>query len=205
MVEIKRPVFLSGENPAMTLFVPGTEQVAAVASYWHCVDSPRGIGHALVLWLAEGTSLATDKGGIFSDNLDLARILVEELTQHFQEFRDVPVGSLACADARCEDTFDGACYRAVCQTPKTRIEVEWADILDRKQISWPRFPAGKAAYDLTTVICPCRSGRIRIDGRLLEGEVKTAQTADGHLSSTAFMAFAETWVGPLDEKNGEFS
>jgi len=70
--------------------------------------------------------------------------------------------------------------------------------LDRKQVIWPRFPAGKAAYDLTTVICPCRVGRIQINGEFITGEVQTAQSAEGLLASSAFLAFAETWVGPLD-------
>ncbi len=124
---------------------------------------------------------------------------MKNLTQHFPEFQDVPVATLAYVDASCEHTFDGTCYRVVCQAPETRIEIEWNGILDRKQILWPRFPAGAARYDLTTVICPCRNGRIQFNGELLDGEVRTAQTVDGHLSSTAFLAFAETWIGPLDD------
>jgi hypothetical protein len=200
MSEIKRPVFFSGENPGMTLYVPGTEQITAVASYWICTDSPWGVGHALVLWL--DTTPATDmgQGGIFTDNLDLAQVLVKELTQHFPEFQGVPVDALAYADAHCNHTYDGAGYRVVCQTAKTKVDIEWAEILDRKQVIWPQFPAGKVAYDLTTVICPCRVGRIQINDKLMVGEVKTARTAGGALSSTAFLAFAETWIGPLDKE-----
>jgi hypothetical protein len=202
MSEIKRPVFFSGENPGMTLYVPGTEQLAAVASYWVCTDSPQGVGHALVLWLNTKTIpfTALRQGCILTDNKDLAKILVQDLTQHFPEFREVPVGTLAYADARCEQTFDGACYQVVCQTTKIKVEIEWSEVLDRKQVIWPQFPAGETAYDLTTVICPCRVGRIQINDTPIAGEVKTAQTASGALSSTAFLAFAETWIGPLDKK-----
>lgn len=203
MSEIKRPVFFSGENPGMTLYVSGTEQLAAVASYWYCTDSPWGIGHALVLWLGSVPSTAIGQGGIFTDNPNLAHRLVKDLTQHFPEFRDVPIEALAYMDARCEHTYDGACYRVVCQTAETKIEIEWAAVLDRNQVIWPQFPAGNAAYDLTTVICPCRSGRIQINDTLVTGEVKTAQTASGSPASTAFLAFAETWIGPLDEKREE--
>ena len=200
MTEIKRPVFFSGENPGMTLYVPGTEQVVAAASYWHCTDSPYGVGHALILWLVDGATPATDigHGGIFTDNLHMAQVLVKNLTRHFPEFQDVSIETLAYVDARCEHTFDGACYRVVSQTPEIEIEMEWSDVLDRKQIIWPRFPAGQAVYDLTTVICPCLVGRIQINGKQLEGEVKMAQTVDGKPSSTAFLAFAETWIGPLE-------
>ncbi len=201
MTEIKRPVLFSGENPGMTLYVPGTEQVVAIASYWHCTDSPYGVGHALILWLAEETAPAIEmsQGCILTDNLNLAQALVTKLTRHFPEFQESPIENLAYVDARCEHVYDGAYYRAVCQTPKTQVKVEWSDILDRKQVIWPRFPAGEAAYDLTTVICPCRVGHIQLNGKPIVGEVKVAQTADGKLSSTAFLAFAETWIGPLIE------
>jgi hypothetical protein len=200
MSEIKRPVFFSGENPGMTLYVPGTEQATAIVSYWHCTDSLLGPGHALVLWLDTKTSPRTDvgQGRIFTDNPDLAQMLVKNLTQYFPEFRDVPVEDLGYTDAHCEHVFDGTCYRVLCRAPETQIEIEWAEVLDRKQIIWPQFPAGKAAYDLTTVICPCRVGRIQINGKLVAGEVQTVPTASGALSSTAFLAFAETWIGPVD-------
>jgi hypothetical protein len=199
MSEIKRPVFFSGENPGMTLYVPGMEQAVAVASYWHCTDSPWGVGDALVLWLDTEIAPSTDvgQGYVFTDNLELAHVLVKNLTQYFGEFREVPVKTLEYADARCEHSYDGIRYRVICQTAQTKIEVQWTDVLDRKQVIWPQFPAGKAAYDLTTVICPCRAGRIQINDILLPGEVKTAAEPP---SSTAFLAFAETWIGPLDRK-----
>jgi hypothetical protein len=197
MAEIKRPVFFSGENPGMTLCVQGTERVVAVASYWYCTDSPWGVGHALVLWLADEATSSFRSGGILTDNINLAQVLVNNLTQHFPEFQDVPIETLAYVDSHCEHTFDGTSYRVVCQTPETRIELEWGEVLDRKQIIWQKFPAGRAAYDLTTVICPCRIGRVQINGNLIEGEVKVTQSAEGQFSSTAFLAFAETWIGPL--------
>lgn len=201
MTEIKRPVLFSGENPGMTLYAPGTDQMVAVASYWVCTDSPYGVGHVLILWLAVENTAVSDvgHGGIFTDNHDLAQVLVENLTQHFPEFRDVPVATLAYTDARCEHTFDGARYQVMCQTAKIKMEIEWSGVLDRKQIIWPQFPAGEAAYDLTTVICPCQMGHIQLNGKLLQGEIRKTQAADGQFSSTAFLAFAETWIGPLEE------
>jgi len=186
----------------MTLYSPGTEQVVAVASYWHCTDSPWGIGDALVLWLA--TEITPENiispGGIFTDNLNLAQTLVKKLTQYFPEFQNILVETLAYIDAHCEHTYDGECYQVLCQTQDARVEIEWGEVLDRKQVIWPRFPAGDAAYDLTTVICPCQVGNIQINDKTMDGEVKVVKNVDGLFSSSAFLAFAETWIGPLDEK-----
>ncbi len=170
-----------------------------MASYWDCWASPWGIGHALILWLEPGTTAPRiiGRGGIFTDNLALAQGLVNTLAQHFPEFRGIPLAQLPYVEALCRHTFDGDSYRVVCQAAETQIEIAWGNILDRKQIIWPRFPAGPAEYDLTTVICPCGEGRVWLDGARLEGQAQMAQTAEGTTGSSAFLAFAETWIGPL--------
>ena len=111
-MEVRRPVFLCGENPGLTLYGPGTDRIAAVASYWHCTDSPLGTGHALVLWIAGLDGAAS---AIYTDQLPLAERLVEELTCHFPEFQGIPVPGLPCVSAACEHTFDGTHYRVACR------------------------------------------------------------------------------------------
>jgi|GEM_PF-971190 len=202
MIDIKRPVFFSGENPCMTLCNPETKQVVSVASYWHCTDSPHGIGHVLVLWL--GSDVTADpvfgQGGIFTDNLDLAKVLVNNLTQHFPEFKDVPTAALEYTDAICSHKYAEDCYHVTCRTRDIEIAIEWTGVLDRKQIVWPEFPAGPEFYDLTTVICPCRGGNIRLNGIFIDGKIDVTQSPDGQPASSAFLAFAETWIGPLAGK-----
>jgi hypothetical protein len=190
----------------MTLYVPGTEQAVAIASFWHVAYSPHGTGNALVLWLAENPLPGSpfSPGGIFSDNLPLARLLVDTLTRHFPEFRDVDVASLPYLQAQCRQTFNGSDrYTVTCQAESLRIVVEWIDLLDQKLILWPQFPAGAQAFDLSTVICPCRSGAISVDGVAVSGETQTGPASDGHLSSTAFLAFAESWLGPVKANDTE--
>lgn len=157
-----------------------------------------GVGHALVLWLKD-ENMAIGHGGIFTDNLKLAEVLVKKLTQYFPEFENVPVSSLQTIQAHCGHTYDGTSYRVTCQMPAAQVELEWSEPLDRKQILWPGFPAGEEAYDLSTVIRPCKIGGIQINGKGMEGEVKVTQNAGGVFSSSAFLAFAETWVGPVEK------
>ncbi len=199
MTEIQRPVFFSGENPGMTLYFPGTEQIAAVASYWQCTDSPMGVGHALVVWIEnpDQPGEPAPGSGIWTDNLALAEKLVETLTRHFPEFETIPVSRLKYLPAVCTHTYDGDSYRVKCQTSATQITLTWSTPLDRKQILWKNFPTGESAYDLTTVICPCRAGEIQFKGQAVTGQVSCRQTESGQWSSSAFLAFAETWVGPV--------
>ncbi|HPH97172.1 MAG TPA: hypothetical protein PKW33_11145 [Anaerolineaceae bacterium] len=204
MIEIRRPVFVSGENPCLTLVDPETDRTTAVVSYWNVELSPWGLGHALVLWLEPGAAAPElGQGAIFTDNQPLARALVERLTQHFQEFRGMALLDLPIVEAECRQTFNGEHYRAVAQALDSLVEVEWEQILDRKQVNWPGFPAGEAAYDLTTVICPVGAGGLRLNGLAVGGTVQTVTSESGSPpASSAFMAFSETWIGPLEaDKN----
>jgi hypothetical protein len=202
-IDIKRPVFLSGENPGMTLYEPDTDHAVAVISYWHVTDSPHGIGNALVLWLDKNDVPESTRtfSGVFTDNQSLARTLMQTLTRYFPEFKDVPVDALEYHDAHCEHVFDGSRqYRVRCISGEHEIVVEWLDPSDRKAISWPGFPAGEQSFDLQNVICPCGSGTLKIDDRVVNGKVKTGTRADGTPSSSAFLAFAESWAGPLNQQ-----
>jgi hypothetical protein len=199
-VEIKRPVFVCGENPAVSLFTPGTQQLIAVASYWQITHSAHGPGNALVLWLAEKALPGSQfsPSGIFSDNIPLARLLVNSLTRYFSEFRTVDVTALPYIDAICRQTRNSAGgYTVNCQAETLRVVVEWAEPLDQKMIAIPKFPAGDNIFDLVTVSCPCRSGSISVAGVSVPGEILVTTEPGGDVSSTAFLAFAETWLGPF--------
>ena len=201
MPEIKRPVFFSGENPGMHLYLPGTEDLTLSASYWKSEFSPWGTGNALILW-------TTEKAGkdfvpfrkIYTDNVPLAKGLVEKLTQHFQEFRDIPLVSLSYSEAGFKRSFDGIEYSVRCFTDNLEIMLAWKDILDRKLLLWPDFQAGKKKYDLYTVIFPCRTSSISFNGVFPEGSAHTEKAGDGNTASSSFLAFSETWTGPVKNK-----
>jgi hypothetical protein len=205
-IDIKRPVFVCGENPGMTLYKPDTDQPIAIVSYWTVTYSPHGIGKALVMWLDESNSPGTglSSGGIFTDNIPLAHILMDTLTQHFPEFSDVPVSALPYKEAHCEHTFNSSDgYVVTCRSGENKIVVEWANLLDQKSLSWSGFPTGNQSFDLQNVICPCGSGKITINNRSVNGKVKIGTFADNSPSSTAFLAFAESWVGPIPKNESE--
>ncbi|MEP7190210.1 MAG: hypothetical protein ABI901_13545, partial [Roseiflexaceae bacterium] len=124
-------------------------------------------------------------------------MLADTLTQFFPEFQAIPVTTLPYLLAQCRHESDGAQrYTVSCITAQTSLRLEWSDPLDHKQVCWPQFPAGSQAFDLTTVICPCRRATITLNGAALLGAVHTSE-ANGWPASSAFLAFAETWVGPV--------
>jgi hypothetical protein len=190
MIEIKRPVLVCGENPAITLFDEAGDRIAAL-SYWHCTWSLQGAGHALVLWLRD----TPGRSGIYTDNAPLAELLVERLTRHFPELQSLDIATLPRIPAQLRHTSDGrSFYEAVCE-PQTGepITARWEELLDVKLVTWPGYPTGDATHDLTTVICPCRAAAISLGATPVAGSPRTGQQ-DGYPSSSAFLAFSETWV-----------
>lgn len=199
MVESGRPVALCGENPGMTLYRPGTEEIVAVAGYWRCVYSPHGDGEAILIWAdPAGSGLgAAAPHAIYADNLPMARYIVATFNQHFPEFRDFGFGALEPLPARFfQESRSGSYHRAVCHADDRTVELVWRDPLDRKLLTWPAFPCGARRFDLSTVISPCAAATIAVDGRAVAGEVRAVRDGDAPQSS-AFLAFCETWIGPV--------
>ena len=154
-IETKRPVFVCGENPAMSLYAPWAEQAVAIASFWHVTYSPQGTGNALVLWLDKSALPGSPlfSGGVFSDNLHLAHLLIDTLTRHFPEFEGVDAAALPFLQAECRHTFNGSDrYTVTVQAGAHHLVAEWTDLLDQKLITWPGFPAGEQTFDLSPVI-----------------------------------------------------
>lgn len=198
MIESKRPLALCGENPALTLYQPGTDTIVAVAGYWRCVYSPHGAGEAVLIWVDPAGSCLGDAApqAIYSDNLPMARYIVATFNQHFPEFADLGFSEREPQTARIAWHADGAdAYRAVCHAGERTIALSWREILDRKLLLYPDFPCGPQRFDLSTVLCPCGDASLHVDGRPIAGEVHAARGGTAPQSS-AFLAFCETWVGP---------
>lgn len=199
MPERRQPLALCGENPAMTLYQPGSEQIVAVAGYWRCIYSPYGVGQVVLVWVdptVSGLGTAAPHA-IYSDNLPLADYIVQTFNQHFPEFRGYSFGDFSAEPGQiAQEAADTNGLRVTCQADERTLVLTWGDVLHRSLLLYPGFPCGGQLFDLSTVLCPCGAASLRIDGQLLAGEVRTEQSgAVPH--SSAFLAFCETWIGPV--------
>lgn len=194
--QIKRPVIFTGENPGLSLFRPGTGELVAAASYWRCTYSAHGEGNALIFWLdragagvGEGTLTA-----IYADNAAMARFVTDTLNQHFGDFQDKGFPSVTPEPARFFQESDSRSYhRVVAHAEVHRIELVWRDVRDYQQVIGTDMQLGGRSFELATVICPCAEATITYDGAPVPGEVRLSER-DGRPQSSAFLAFAESWV-----------
>ena len=200
MSESKRPLALCGENRALALYRTGTAEALVVAGYWRCVYSPHGEGEVILVRVDPVDSGLDDATphAIYSDNLPMARYIVATFNQHFQEYQGLGLGALEPPPARFfSESHSGSYHRAACHAGPRTIELTWREIPDRKLLTVPNFPCGDQRFDLSTVRCPRGAATLTIDGQPIAGEVRAQRDGEAPQSS-AFLAFCETWVGPLD-------
>lgn len=189
-------VIFSGENPALTLYQPGTEQIVAAASYWRCVYSPQGEGNALLLWIdPEASGLGElAQTVIYADNAGVARLVADRFTQHFGQFRNRGFDRIEPRPARFFQESDSRWYhRVACNSGQGVVELTWWDVLDYEMRYRPDYQLGPSRWELHTVICPCASARIQVNNHTVPGEVRAKREATPP-SSSAFLAFSETWL-----------
>jgi hypothetical protein len=194
--QVKRPVIFAGENPGLSLFRPGSGELVAAASYWRCTYSAHGEGNALVLWLDRAAAGVGEDTltAIYADNAPMARFVTDTLNQHFGDFQDKGFPSVAPEPARFFQESDSRTYhRVAVQAEAHRIELLWRDVRDYQQVIATEMSLGGRSFELATVICPCAEATITCDGASVRGEVRLGER-DGRPQSSAFLAFAESWV-----------
>ena len=94
MSENKRPVALCGENPALTLYRPGTDEAWRWRGTGAASIRRMARGRLILVWVDPiGSGLgAAAPHAIYSDNLPMARYIVATFNQHFPEYQGLGFG-----------------------------------------------------------------------------------------------------------------
>lgn len=175
-------VILVGNNPAAVLYQDGV--ALAGAAWWSVEWSIWGPGDVL---------LYVDAFGWRAAGLDnhLARILIEEFAQDLAEFAAFPapenIQHMLAPVQGTQSLMTGV------EVHGGGIELELADILDRRFVIRREFPVGSRKLGVSNVFAPCRTARIRIDGRAVSGQVIGLAECGGP-SSSAYLAGCEVWT-----------
>jgi hypothetical protein len=198
-----KPIAFCGENPVIELYTPGTETIAAAASYWHSTYSPYGEGHALLLYLdaANAAALAQPTAAVYADNAPLARYLTDTFNQHFDGWKGLGFKEAAVYQARFfTDADTRQFYRVACHTQKSVIDIVWTDIRSSDFRSYADLNsggfgiAGDEHYHVSNAIFLCGQGHMSINQQQVIGAPFTRTLPDDRFTSSVFVALSETWV-----------
>lgn len=177
-------VFMSGENPFISLRNAPDGIVLARASFWRIHWSPVGTGHVCFVTVGERTTPGAIRVAV-TDNPRLAEYLTTQVLATFdRSYTDWPFTPVAGATfGRSGDSSTE--HRETCRAPGYDVALSWGDLqtpglVDILPGSRPGNPFG-----ITYLRIPAGRASIAVNGKPAPGR---------SMPSGSFLAFGETWI-----------
>ena len=182
-------VLLTGENSFIRLSQEEGGTLTTRISHWRILYSPGGPGHVLFL----KSDLVDDEVRIYSDNIAMTRWLQATIEAHlFPEFADQ---SLPVIQAEFDQTGDtNSFWTEGVESDEDIIALTWYDFVDPFMLVAPVGTMPGRDIGVYSCFVPARRAQITINGEVVQGSVFQEMRGD-KVSSTACLAWSETWVG----------
>jgi hypothetical protein len=188
----------SGENPGMYLKETPDGPFIALVSFFRVVLSPHGRGRGLVLFEApQASESKPDALNVcVTDNEPLARYLMDNFVAHFGAFRGQP--ALSGVDYRRLDAVETAGdgrsrYQEHVKGEGVDAVLSWEDLSDPFMVDMPADRGATGKHRMFSLFVDSGRATATVNGRTLRGQSQPRDFA-GRQSTTAFLAFSETWV-----------
>ena len=188
----------AGENPGMYLKESETGPFTGLVSFFRVVLSPQGRGHALVLIEApERAESDADRLNVcVTDNQPMARYLVENFVSAFGAFRGC-AGLKGLVYRKLETVTTAGDHRSTYLETVIGDGVEarlsWGGLGEPFMVDMPAASSATGKHQMFSLFVESRDAVATVNGRRLRGRSQPRDFA-GRPSTTAFLAFAETWV-----------
>ena len=191
-------VVWSGENPGMYLKETQDGPFTGLASFFRVDTSPHGSGIGVVLMEAPETAASTPEAlnVCVSDNEPLARWLVAEFISTFGTFKGRPgLGALAYHALTGHTTRNEMprSYGEDVQAEGIDIRLSWSGLSAPFMVDMPPNLRTTGKHGMYSLFVDCSEAEAVVNGRALKGR-SWPRDFQGRSSTTAFLAFAETWV-----------
>lgn len=189
----------SGENPGMYLKDRADGPFLSLISYFRVVHSPHGKGHAAVMLLdpyGDGRNPARPNVCL-TDNEPLAEYLKKGFVSFFGAFK----GATGLANMQMKPAWD-----FMAGGDGRTVHTEWfRSAIGQVNLTWNalsapflvEFDVGRSAtgkHEMISLFVDARASSATINGNPVAGKAFPREFAGKKDSSTAFLAFSETWV-----------
>lgn len=186
-------VAVIGENPGIRLTAKEGAPASTSVSFWRVFQSPAGMGHVCFV-----TSDVTGDGATaddirveFADNPKLADYVANQLMTAFDKaYGEKPFPVRVARFERSGDT--ATAWRETIRSERDTVELVWRDFYEpfaiESHVGAPHNP-----YTILSTFIPARTAEVIINGKRAAGTA-TSRMRGTRQSSSAFLAFAETWL-----------
>ncbi|MCH8205578.1 MAG: hypothetical protein IH956_01075 [Chloroflexi bacterium] len=183
-------VRMTGENSFIRLHTEQGGPMTTRASHWRVLLSPGGSGHALFL----KSDVTDDQVRVYADNIAVARWLQEEIESLlFPEFANQTIPVIDAVFGRAGEGM--SFWTETVESEDESISLTWYDFAEPFMI---RVEAGSVPgrpHGVYSCFVPARRAQLTLEGSMAGGVV-LPEERDGRTSSTACLAWSETWVRP---------
>lgn len=189
----------SGENPGMYLRQSASGPFVSLISFFRVVLSPHGKGHAAFM-LLDPFGDGRDPGRpnlCITDNEPLADYLGKGFVAHFGAFKGVRAldrlqvvpgwDFMASGDAK---TAHGEWFRS----SVGQVHLSWSGLGDVYYIRLPKEKSATGQHTLLSLFVDSHDAHASINGKAVAGRAFPREFAGKSNSSSAFLAFSETWL-----------
>ena len=184
-------VCLTGENSFIRLSQEAGGEQTTRTSHWRILWSPGGAGHVLFLKSAD---LERDPVRVYSDNIAMTRYLQDEIeSMLFPEFADPNLPVIPAEFSR-SGGIESAYNEIVAASTET-VVLSWHDFFTPFVLNNPAGPESGRTHGVYSCFFPARSAQVTVGDRALSGVVSLEARGPAQ-SSTACIAWSETWVKP---------
>jgi hypothetical protein len=182
-------VYISGENPVIRLLLKEGAQPSTNVSFWRVVHSPVGKGHAC--YVTSGQPGGQVLRAAFTDNDRLLDYLNKEIMSAFDKsYAEKPFPSIKATFESRGDTLTE--WMETVTSEKYKVQLVWKDFYEPFVLDTPTG-GERIPYGIVSLFVPARNAEVIINGTKAEGK-PFPQPRGKMQSSTAFLAFSETWV-----------
>ncbi len=190
----------SGENPGILLKEDPDGPWTAMALFFRIVYSPKGRGHALLLYEDpnRAESLPAVRNVMLSDNEPMARYLMSSFIGKLASFGGAPAFSavqyLPIDDVRAEGDPRSR-YSEHIVGGGLEVQLLWEELGAPVALELPPKETGTKEHEGYTLLVESRRASIILDGTPLKGR-PVPRIQAGLETTSAFLYFAETWIRP---------
>ena len=195
----------SGENPGIYLKQsPDAENYSALALFFRVVLSPYGRGSAAIVLGAPDIAKGWPDvpNFIMTDNQRMMRWIVEDWVTKMPTFIG-KAGLAAMSWLDCDSVTKRPSdlqtrYSETLRGSGVTLEMIWEDMGPPIPVEVTKENSATKAHEMYSVFLEAKRAQIVINGAPLPGQIVDRQFF-GRTMSTAFLAFSETWVTPLED------
>jgi len=186
----------SGENPGMYLKLEESGPFTCLVSFFRVVYSPHGGGHGVVILMDPHGHDANAVNAFYADNRALAEYLKHEFVAQFAAFKGSPLLPNLPIREATSFTHSGDARSSWTETirgPGIDMALTWSELGKPFLVDYKPEHSATGKHYMASLFIPGQRAEVIVNGVRGIGK-PIPRDMFGTKSTTAFLAFSETWV-----------